>query len=144
MCIPKSMLCISLFLFCLLQISSCKKDSDGSELIGTWNVTKVQGQLIENGNPGITLADNSPTGYVLFNKNGTGTQDYSFTIFGLQSTYNSNFVWRANESEITIERINQPDLIWRRITNEPDKQEATYTTVINSTQSWDYTLTLEK
>jgi len=139
----KSILFSSLIIFSLIQISSCKKDSDGSELVGTWNVTKVQGQLVENGNAGITLTDNNPSGYVEFNKDGTGTQDYSFTL-GLSYSFTGNFVWRANEDEITIERINQPDLIWRRVTNQPNKQEATFTTVVSSTQNWDYTLTLEK
>lgn len=135
---------VALLCFSFIFSSSCTDKRHDPNLVGTWDVTKVQGQRFDNGNPGIILTDNNPTGYIRFNRNGTGRQDYSFSIFGLTYDNTGDFIWRTNEDEVIIERFSQPDLIWQRITDEPDIQVATYTNVVNSTTSWDYTLTLEK
>lgn len=128
--------------FCFL---SCKDEGQlDATLFGTWNVTKVQGQQYVNGTPGFLLTDNSPTGYVRFDDDGTGEQNYSFTIFGTTYPNVSEFYWEADAAEIRIDRFSQPDLVWRRITNEANKQEATYNIVVDATQSWDYTLTLQR
>ncbi len=131
-------------LLAMLFNSSCKKDSLDAVLFGTWNVTKVQGQQYVNGNPFLLLTDNNPTGYVRFDDNGTGEQNYTYVLFGTSYPNVSDFSWEADDNEIRIDRFNQPDLVWLRITNETDKQEATYTIVVDATQYWDYTLTLEK
>lgn len=135
-----------LFLLPFLFINSCKDDSGSLDpvLFGTWNVTKVQGQQYVNGSAGLLLTDNNPTGYVRFDSDGSGREDYTFTIFGSTYPNVSDFTWEADDAAITVVRYNQPDLIWRRITNETSKQEATYTIVVDATQYWDYTLTLEK
>lgn len=138
--------CISFFLFITVAcFVSCKDKSQlDAALFGTWNVTKVQGQQYVNGAAGLLLTDNSPTGYVRFDEDGTGEQNYSFSIFGVTYPNVNDFYWEADAAEIRIDRFNAPDLIWRRITNEAKKQEATYNTVIDATQNWDYTLTLER
>ena len=142
----KSIVAILLCLTTLLFSNSCKKDAENLDavLFGTWNVTKVQGQQYVNGTPLLLLSDNNPTGYVRFNDDGTGRQDYTYTIFGTTYPNVSDFSWEADENEIRIDRFNQPDMVWKRGTSLPDKQEAAYTIIVDATQSWDYTLTLEK
>ena len=132
-----------LLLFCFL--SSCKDDEQlDSVLFGTWNVTKVHGQQYVNGNVGLQLTDNNPTGYIRFDEDGTGEQNYAFTLFGTVYPNVNEFSWEADAAEIRVDRFNASDLVWRRITNEVNKQEATYNIVVDATQNWDYTLTLEK
>lgn len=128
-----------------LLFLSCegKKQLDAA-LFGTWNVTKVQGQQYVNGTAGLLLTDSSPSGYVRFDKDGTGEQNYSFTLFGTVYPNVNEFRWEADVAEIRIDRFNQPDLVWQRITNEANKQEATYNIIVDAAQNWDYTLTLEQ
>lgn len=133
--------------FCLLFIllGACGKEADATgNLEGEFSVTKVEGQRYFNGNPDFYLADNNPTGYVRFNTNGTGKQDYTFTIFGNTSTQNANFTWEADASTINIKRIGEPDLVWDRILNETDKQVAAYDIVLDAQTYIKYTLTMEK
>lgn len=131
-----------------LLISACSKDKDPDKsdgnLIGTWNVTQVKGLVIENGVPkGSEIIDDSPTGFVRFDNDGKGEQNYSFTLQGTVYPNNGPFVWTATETEIRIKQIGS-DLIWVRKLNEPNKQQATYRIPISVTTSVDYTLTLEK
>lgn len=130
-------------LFMLLVACSKEADATGN-LEGEFAVTKVEGQRYFNGTPDFYLADNNPTGYVRFNRNGTGKQDYTFTIFGNTSTQNSNFTWDADATSININRINEPDLVWERILNERDKQVAAYDIVLDAQTYIKYTLTMEK
>ncbi len=130
--------------FVLFFIASCDKANDRNVLIGQWDVTQVKGVLYLNGSALPPIIDSSPTGYVKFNANGTGEQNYSFSVLGQSYPNTGSFVWTADEHAITIQRVNEPDLVWRRNINEADKQEATYNIVVNSNQNWDYTLTLEK
>lgn len=124
---------------------SCGKESDADNvLVGTFKVTKVEGQRYFNGNPDFYLVDNNPTGNIKFNKNGTGKQDYSFTVLGNKTVQNSNFSWTANASIININRYNEPDLIWERIINEKNKQVAAYDIIVDAQTKIKYTLTLEK
>jgi len=136
------------FFFLLLLsccLSSCKDEEQlDATLFGTWNVTKVHGQQYVNGNAGLQLTDNNPTGYIRFDEDGTGEQNYTFTLFGTAYPTVNEFSWEADAAEIRVDRFNASDLVWRRITNEAIKQEATYNIVVDATQNWDYTLTLEK
>lgn len=127
-----------------LFITSCKKENLDSGLFGTWNVTQVSGIYYLNGSVVASPVDNNPTGTIKFNSNGTGKQDYSFSLYGSTYPQTSNFVWEADDSKITIDRTDEPDMEWTRVTNESNKQVATYRYVVNASQSWDYTLTLEK
>jgi hypothetical protein len=104
----------------------------------------VEGQQYVNGSAGLTLADNNPTGTIRFDSDGSGNQNYSFTILGSTQSFNSNFIWEADELEIRVQRLNQPDMIWTRETNEPNLQRAINNVVISATENWDYILTLEK
>jgi hypothetical protein len=134
-----------IFILLLASFNSCKDDAlVDPVLFGTWNVTKVQGQQYVNGIPGLLLTDNNPTGYVRFDEDGNGEQNYSFTIFGTTYPNVSEFSWEADDAEIRIDRFNQADMVWRRITNDINKQEARYLIQVDATQSWDYTLTLER
>jgi hypothetical protein len=124
--------------------SSCKDEELDSQLFGTWNVTRVEGQQYVNGVAGLQLADPSPSGYVRFDSDGTGEQNYYFTLFGTVYPNISEFSWEADDSEIRIDRFTEPDMVWRRTTTEPNRQVATYNIVVNDSQNWDYTLTLER
>lgn len=127
------------------SILSCKKEVDPEEnLLGTWSVTKVEGQQVINGNPGIAVADNNPSGTISFSSNSTGTQAYSFTLLGTVYPQNDNFSWTANETEIIIDRVINPDMVWSRLLNESNKQVASYDIPVNANQVIRYTLTLEK
>jgi hypothetical protein len=127
-------------------ITSCKKTtiSTDENLLGQWTVVKVQGQQFTNGVPGIVLTDTVPTGYIRFDDNGWGEQNYSFRLFGVTYPFNDTFKWSSNTDEIRIDLFSNPDMIWTRKINEPGTQEATYTIVISATQTIEYTLTLEK
>lgn len=126
-------------------ISSCadKEDLDPA-LFGTWQVTKVQGQLYFNNVPMIPLSDNNPSGTVRFDKNGTGYQNYSFQLAGNTNSQVGAFRWTATDSEILIDRQNEPDMVWQRVTNLSTRQVATFTFVEDGSTRWDYTLTMEK
>lgn len=137
----------SLFILTVLMwtasIVSCNKNLD-SVLFGTWNVTKVEGTLNVNGVSVFTAQDNSPVGTVKFESNGRGRQNYSFTFAGTVYEQVDDFSWEANESEIIIVRLSEPDMIWNRIINTENRQKASYNVVVDANQNWDYTLTLEK
>ena len=113
-------------------------------LSGTWNVTKVQG-IFKNGGTALPpIVDENPTGTITFRSNGTGEQNYSYTLAGTDYPQTGSFSWSATNDLIIIERVNDPDLEWTRITDQDNKQIASYNFLINANQSWDYTLTLEK
>lgn len=126
-----------------LSFNSCNKNLD-KVLFGTWSVTHVEGVLHSNGVPFFTVEDTDPTGYVKFEKSGTGEQNYSFTLSGTVYTQQDNFTWEADEDEIVIVRSGESDLIWDRITDTETKQVATYRIIVDATSYWNYTLTLEK
>lgn len=134
------------FLIILAFTVSCKKRtiSDDATLPGTWNVTKVQGQLYTSGVPGITVTDNAPTGYVRFDSDGRGEQNYSFTLYSTVYPFNDSFYWTSTDTEIRIDRFVNPDMIWARNINEPLKQVVTYNYILSASETVIYTLTLEK
>ena len=113
-------------------------------LVGTWNVTRVQGIFISGGNASPPIADENPTGTITFKSNGTGEQNYTYTLGSTQYPQTGTFSWSATNDLILIERVNDPDMEWTRITDQDNKQIASYNFLINANQSWDYTLTLEK
>ncbi len=139
----KNVLTISAFLACAMVFNSCTKDLD-KVLFGTWSVTKVEGTLNVNGSSVFTEIDNNPTGTVEFNSNGRGEQNYTFTFANTAYPQTGTFTWQANEDEIIIDRVDEPDMIWIRITDTENKQVASYNFVVDANQNWDYTLTLEK
>ena len=134
---------IVLLISMTLSFTSCNKNLDQA-LFGTWSVTHVEGVLHSNGVPFFTVEDANPTGYVKFEKSGTGEQNYSFTLSGTVYTQQDNFTWEADEDEIVIVRSGESDLIWDRITDTETKQVATYRIIVDATSYWNYTLTLEK
>ncbi|MCB9257596.1 MAG: hypothetical protein H6579_10730 [Chitinophagales bacterium] len=134
-----------LLAFLFSSLFSCKKEIDPEEnLVGTWTVSKVEGQQIINGNPGFSAADNNPSGTISFSADATGQQNYSFSFLGTVYPQNDNFSWSATETEIIIDRLLNPDLVWTRIVNESNKQVASYDIPVNASQVIRYTLTLEK
>jgi hypothetical protein len=130
----------------ILLFGACKKDPDQSDgnLIGTWNVVQVKGIQITNGVPGIEIADDEPTGFIRFDDNGRGEQNYSYKLFGTTYPNTGAFVWTATETEIKIKQIAKPDLIWIRKINTINQQQATFDISISPTSKIEYTLTLEK
>lgn len=137
---------ISIYLVLLLgvvSVVSCTKNLD-KLLFGTWTVTKVQGAYIVNGNSVFTAQDTMPTGTIEFKNNGTGHQNYTFFFAGTTYVMIDDFKWEANDDEIIVKRIDEPDMIWTRVLDTETKQIATFTTVINADESRDFTLTLEK
>ena len=125
--------------------TSCVETIDPNEnLLGTWSVTKVEGRQITNGVYGIVLTDDSPEGFISFDDNGWGEQDYSFTLFGTDYPFNSRFVYTTNDTEIQIKLIGEDDMIWNRILNESNLQQASYDIYINEMLTVEYTLTLEQ
>lgn len=127
----------------VVTVTSCNKNLDKT-LFGTWNVTKVEGTYNSNGASIFTATDDTPTGTVKFESNGKGRQNYSFTIAGTVYDQVGDFKWEANDEEIIIKRTDDTDMIWERILDTDNKQQASYRVIVNATQNWDYTLTLEK
>lgn len=129
----------------VLAAPGCKDDEDlDPGLYGTWQVTKVQGLYYWNNTPTIPVSDNDPSGTIRFDDDGTGYQNYSFQIAGGTNQYVGNFVWTATDSEIIIDRVDEPDMSWVRDENLTNRQVATYTLVLDANEKWDYTLTLER
>jgi hypothetical protein len=137
---------IALFGLSVLMTTSCTKDSDftGENLVGRWNVTQVTGQQINNGVPGIALTDENPTGFIRFESNGSGEQNYTFNLLGSPIPNTGAFMWTSNAVEIRIKQVSSPDMIWRRDLDKVNKQIATYTITVSTSVTIDYTLTLEK
>jgi len=132
---------VVLFAFSTM-ITGCRKGID-KVLIGTWNVTRVEGVLNSGGTSSAPVTDENPTGTITFKGNGTGEQNYSFEFFGtLQQT--GSFKWSATEDLIIIERTTESDMEWTRIIDTENRQVATYNILRNAEQNVDYTLTLEK
>jgi hypothetical protein len=121
----------------------CKEGID-KVLVGTWNVTRVEGVFNSGGTSWPPIADENPVGTITFRSNGTGEQNYSFTLNNTQYPQTGEFSWSATNELIIIERVSDPDMDWTRITDTENRQVATYNILVNATQSWDYTLTLEK
>lgn len=127
-------------------VAACGKDDvdpDGN-LIGTWDVVKVEGQQYTNGIPGFKLTDNNPTGYIEFKSNGRGEQNYSFTLFGTVYPANDNFSFSATSDEIVIDLFNEPDMIWTRKVNTSNQQVASYDIPFGLNGYIEYTLSMEK
>jgi len=124
-------------------LSGCDPGID-KDLIGTWNVTRVEAVFVNSGTNSTAVVDEDPTGTVIFRRNGTGEQDYYYTVAGTQSHQTGSFRWSATDETIYIERDNEPDMEWTRVVNQENRQVATYRILVNATQSWDYTLTLER
>jgi hypothetical protein len=139
----KRIIFISILVIVALVFNSCKKSLD-SVLFGTWTVTKVEGTRNLNGVSIFSAEDNNPIGIVRFDSDGTGEQNYSFTFANINYSQNEEFSWEANEDEIIINRVSEADIIWNRTVDSENKQVASYTVVIDATQDWDYTLTMEK
>jgi hypothetical protein len=129
-----------------LLAASCKTTSidPNEKLIGMWNVTKVEGTQIQNGVEGIMLMDDSPSGYIRFDSDGRGEQNYSFTLFNSTFPFQNNFRWTSTPDEIRIDLIGDDDMIWTRHVNEAAKQEASYSIIIDAANTIEYRLTLEK
>lgn len=130
----------------MFLLVACTQDKTPFEddLIGTWTVTKVKGQQFLNGVPGIDATDDSPSGFVRFDRDGRGEQNYTFNLLGFEFPNTGNFIWLSNAIEIRIKQSGNPDLIWKREVNQPNLQVATYTIVVSPEITIDYTLTLEK
>lgn len=128
----------------IVSLQSCVKENLDKQLFGTWNVTKVEGALFVNGTQFFTAVDNNPTGTVKFNNDGSGEQNYSYTLAATVYPQTGSFTWEANDDQIIIDRVNDPDMVWERISSSDSKQVAKYNFVVDATQNWDYTLTLEK
>mgnify|MGYP007101567870 CR=1 FL=1 len=139
----KNLVLITLAVCSVLIFNSCNKDLD-KVLFGTWSVTKVEGTLNVNGSSVFSGVDENPVGTVEFKNNGKGEQNYSFTFNGSVYPQTGTFTWRANEDEIVIDRVSDPDMIWIRIINSDNKQKVSHNIVVDANQNWDYTLTLEK
>ena len=139
----KNLVLITLAVCSVLIFNSCNKDLD-KVLFGTWTVTKVEGTLNVNGSSVFTGVDENPVGTVEFKNNGKGEQNYSFTFNGSVYPQTGTFTWQANEDEIIIDRVSDPDMIWVRIINSDNKQKVSHNIVVDANQNWDYTLTLEK
>ena len=137
---PVVVLGVALFLSAV--IVGCKKGID-KVLVGTWNVTNVEVNVIENGLTVFSESDTVPVGTVTFRNNGKGEQNYSFQYNGAQSQTGS-FSWSATDDLIIINRNDDSDMEWRRIVNTSNKQIASFNILKNADQSVDYTLTLEK
>ena len=136
---------ILLMAFATLTFNGCSEDDDlDSGLFATWQVTKVEGLYYYNNIATIPVADNSPTGTVEFNADGTGYQSYSYQFGGNTYPNVGSFSWESTDDQIIIDRLNDPDMVWERITKLTNKQVAKYTIVVDGNQKWDYTLTLEK
>lgn len=125
-------------------INGCTKENLDSRLFATWQVTKVEGLYYYNNVPTIPVSDNNPSGTVKFESDGTGYQSYTFQLVGNTYQQVGAFVWEADDNEIRVDRQDEPDMVWTRVTNLTNKQVATYTIVVDANSKWDYTLTLEK
>jgi hypothetical protein len=142
----KSFPFLFIFVSLAILIHSCGKDNkeNDPQLVGTWNVVKVEGQQYFNSSPGIYLADNNPTGYIKFEADGKGEQNYSFTLFGTNYPQNSSFRWYSSATTINIKRINDSDLVWNRVLSQENKQVASYDIPVDASTTIRYTLTLDK
>ncbi len=130
----------------IIIMTSCSNEeiSPNEKLVGTWEVTKVEGRQKTNGENGIVLTDNNPTGTINFTDEGKGKQDYSYSLFGNTYPNVNNFFWASNENEIIVDLWGDDDMIWKRIVNDENMQVATYGIVVNELITVEYTLTLER
>ena len=127
----------------MVSISGCDKGID-KVLVGTWNVTEVQGVFTTGSVSLPAIIDSNPTGTITFKSNGTGEQDYSYTLGGTTYPQTGSFSWSATNDLIIIDRVSEADMEWTRIIDTDNKQVASYNFLINADQSWNYKLTLEK
>jgi hypothetical protein len=133
-----------IFILGILTFNGCTKDDLDEGLFATWQVTKVEGLYYFNNVPTIPVADTDPSGTVKFESDGTGYQNYTFQLVGNTYQQIGAFVWEADDNEIRIDRVDEPDMVWTRNTNLTNKQVATYIIVVDANSKWEYTLTLEK
>ena len=131
-------------LLALVFISTGCREGIDKVLVGTWNVTKVEGVFNSGGTSSPAVADNNPTGTITFKNTGRGEQNYTFRLNNVDYPQTGSFSWSATDDKIIIERVTEADMEWTRITDQDNKQVATYNLLVNANQSWDYTLTLQK
>ena len=139
----KQIVIFSLAALAVCTFNSCSGNLD-KVLFGTWNVTKVEGTLNQNGSSVLTVEDANPTGTVEFKNTGKGEQNYTFTFKGTAYPQTGTFTWEANKDEIIIERVTEPNMVWTRIIDTDNRQKVSYNIVVDANENWDYTLTLEK
>lgn len=129
-------------LICLMQLFNCSKNSDdnstSNQLLGEWNVTQI---IILYPELEEVQAENV-TGTITFDENGTGIEDYSYSIEIIDIIFSEteSFTWTSNNSSIITDPGTDTELTWDRIENQSNLQIASY---INS-DGIRYTLTLTK
>lgn len=139
----KQIVLFSLAAVAVCTFNSCSRNLD-KVLFGTWNVTKVEGTLNQDGSSVLSVEDANPTGTVEFKSTGKGEQNYVFVFNGVAYPQKGTFTWEANKDEIIIERVTEVNMVWRRIIDTDNRQKVSYNIVVNASENWDYTLTLEK
>jgi len=133
--------------FIVLFLVACNKnnnaDSEGN-LEGQFSVTKVEGKVYYNNSLVYTEEDENSSGYIDFDSDGSGYQNYSFTLNNTNHIQEGSFYWTADENYVYVKRIAEDDLVWTREINEKDKQVISFSYDEDSQTTIDYTLTLEK
>ena len=130
------------FSLIILAILSCNGSDDNppptsnNVLVGTWNVIKI---IYDNTTTGVIEPD--VTGTITFNTDGTGRENYTYTVLGIPIPNVSNFTWRSTNTQIIFDEGTSDEAVWGRVQNTSNLQVGRFE---ESTGNTNITITIEK
>ena len=93
---------------------------DTSLLIGTWNLQKVEYKVL------IATQEGDANGTITFNEDGTGKNDYTYTVQGSTQVKEDEFNWEADGASIIFDKGTQFENTWTWRVNTEETQEARF------------------
>lgn len=84
--------------FATLLLIGATLSSCTPRLVGSWAIQKYE--TTSSDQQGTSLSN---IGYIVFNSNGTGEKNISYTLFGVQTNDTLPFNWTATDKYITID-----------------------------------------
>ncbi|MBX2871660.1 MAG: hypothetical protein KTR30_06160 [Saprospiraceae bacterium] len=117
-------LCIGTFLF----FTACEKTQEDPDptntLVGTWDVSAGKLQ-----SPSLGEFDAVTSGTITFRANGTGQENYDYTVAGFTFSENNPFTWISTPTTIVFDGGTSDETVWVRELDQTNEQRGAYTII---------------
>ncbi len=141
----KTYLGISIFSLLLFVLMACEdqetipEEVEVDELVGTWTIESATYKVL-----GIRQTGDV-SGTITFNEDGTGKNDYTFTIRGVTRIKEDEFNWEHDGAIITFDKDTEFENQWTWGTGADGKRQANFKDEVpNTTTEVDVTVVLSK